>query len=73
MILQIADFGVSLFGAERPHYHPIQRKDYDRAPEVILGTGFSYPVDIWSLAIMARLLSPRSKILFTDRTNHRSG
>ncbi|XHG07892.1 hypothetical protein AWENTII_011023 [Aspergillus wentii] len=43
--------------------HPIQPDDY-RAPEVILGAGWTYSVDIWNLGVMMwNLLAPRD--LFT--------
>ncbi|CAK44789.1 uncharacterized protein An04g08230 [Aspergillus niger] len=46
----ITDFGLAVDGS-RAHYHPIQ-PDSSRAPEVILGAGWSYSADIWNLAAL---------------------
>lgn len=50
----ITDFGAAQRGdSAGPKIHPIQ-PDHYRAPEVILGTGWSYSVDIWSLGVLVR-------------------
>lgn len=46
--IKIIDFGSAIFHNE---YHPpiISTRHY-RAPEIVLGLGWSYPCDIWSIA-----------------------
>lgn len=44
--IQLIDFGWATFEDE-PHA-PMVSTSYYRAPEVILGLGWSYPCDIWS-------------------------
>ncbi len=52
---KISDFGVAVSGdVSPPHNYPIQA-DRLRAPEVILGAGWTYSVDIWSLGVMVSL------------------
>lgn len=45
--IRLIDFGSTVFESE---YHPsvVCTRHY-RAPEIILGTGWSYPCDVWSL------------------------
>lgn len=45
--IRLIDFGSAIFDSE---YHPsvVSTRHY-RAPEIILGLGWSYPVDIWSM------------------------
>ncbi|KAL8830149.1 MAG: hypothetical protein Q9170_005870 [Blastenia crenularia] len=51
---KIADFGLAQRGdSPQPKIHPIQ-PDHYRAPEVILGTGWTYSADIWNLGVMVR-------------------
>lgn len=57
---QITDFGAATLlgtggddGAVQLGTRPIQ-PDYYRAPEVILGCGWSYSADIWNLGVMVR-------------------
>lgn len=52
MYLKITDFGLAQ-PADRssPFLHPIQ-PDHCHAPEVLLGTSWSYPADIWNFGIM---------------------
>lgn len=47
---KIADFGTAQPG-DRLQIHPIQ-PDYYRAPEVLLGVGWSYNADVWNLGVM---------------------
>jgi len=47
---KIADFGTAQPG-DRLQIHPIQ-PDYYRAPEVLLGVGWSYNADVWNLGAM---------------------
>lgn len=51
---KIVDFGLSkrLEPGELGH-HPIQ-PDYFRAPEVILGCGWTYSADIWNLRVLVK-------------------
>lgn len=49
----ITDFGLSVHG-DSPHNHTIQPSGF-RAPEVILGAGWDYSVDIWNLGALVRL------------------
>ena len=46
-LVEISDFGLAVPG-DRPNSGPIQAEIY-RAPEVILGLGWSYKADIWSI------------------------
>ncbi|PWY75347.1 kinase domain protein [Aspergillus sclerotioniger CBS 115572] len=46
----ITDFGLSVRGPQS-HTHLIQPDEY-RAPEVILGAGWTYSADIWNLAVL---------------------
>jgi serine/threonine-protein kinase SRPK3 len=48
------DAAVQVTGSQKTFTHPIQPNCY-RAPEVILGAPWSYPVDIWNLGTMVRL------------------
>jgi serine/threonine-protein kinase SRPK3 len=47
---KITDFGLAQRG-DQPALHPIQ-PDHCHAPEVLLGTGWSYSADIWNFGIM---------------------
>lgn len=52
----IADFGHAHWITDsEPQINPIQPNNY-RAPEVILGTGWSYSADIWNLGVLVSLL-----------------
>lgn len=54
---KIADFGLAVWGdASQSHNHPIQA-DLFQAPEVILGAGWTYSVDIWNLGVMVSLFT----------------
>jgi hypothetical protein len=54
MIPKIADFGLAQRGdGQRPLIHPVQ-PNHAHAPEVLLGTGWSYPADVWNFGIMVR-------------------
>src|SRR3984885_5225302 len=49
---KIADFGLAQrINDSRRNIHPIQ-PDHYRAPEVVLGMGWSYSVDIWNLGVL---------------------
>ena len=49
---KIADFGLAQrIDESRRNIHPIQ-PDHYRAPEVVLGIGWSYSVDIWNLGVL---------------------
>lgn len=47
MRLQVIDFGSATFNAQY-HSSVVSTRHY-RAPEVILGLGWTYPCDIWSI------------------------
>jgi serine/threonine-protein kinase SRPK3 len=52
MYPRITDFGLAQRGDQPgPLVFPIQPDQY-QAPEVLLGTGWSYPADIWNFAAM---------------------
>lgn len=52
---KIADFGLAQYGKNDFQRHPIQ-PDHYRAPEVILGAGWTYSADIWNLGVLVRLI-----------------
>lgn len=45
--LKLVDFGSATF--ERQHHSPVISTRHYRAPEVILGLGWTYPCDLWSI------------------------
>ncbi|KND95105.1 Serine/threonine-protein kinase SRPK [Tolypocladium ophioglossoides CBS 100239] len=52
MVPKIADFGLAKRGdGDDPLLHPIQPNLF-RAPEVLLGTGWSYSADVWNFGTM---------------------
>ena len=52
IIPKITDFGSAEQGVKpEPSIHPIQ-PDHCHAPEILLGTGWSYSADIWNFGIM---------------------
>jgi serine/threonine protein kinase len=54
IVPKIADFGhAQWITNSEPRINPIQ-PDYYRAPEVILGIGWSYSADIWNLGVLVR-------------------
>ncbi|KAH6719717.1 kinase domain-containing protein [Leptodontidium sp. MPI-SDFR-AT-0119] len=62
---KIADIGLAQRGdSSQPHLHPIQ-PDHYRAPEVVLGTGWTYSADIWNLGVLIWNLL-ENKDLFTS-------
>lgn len=50
----LMDFGLSACG-KTIHNHPIQPQGF-RAPEVIIGSGWDYSVDIWNLGALVMLI-----------------
>ncbi|KAK3177930.1 hypothetical protein OEA41_000062 [Lepraria neglecta] len=48
---KIADFGLAQYGKNELQRHPIQ-PDHYRAPEVILGAGWTYSADVWNLGVL---------------------
>ena len=55
LLPKLADFGLARRGdCSQLHLHPIQPNQY-RAPEVLLGTGWTYSTDIWNLGVLVRL------------------
>ncbi|CZS88737.1 related to serine/threonine-protein kinase [Rhynchosporium agropyri] len=65
IVPKIADFGHAQWITEsEPQINPIQ-PDYYRAPEVILGIGWSYSADIWNLGVLLwTMLEGTGKNLF---------
>ncbi|KFY10184.1 hypothetical protein V491_07779 [Pseudogymnoascus sp. VKM F-3775] len=63
----IADFGHAHWITDsEPQINPIQPSNY-RAPEVILGTGWSYSADIWNLGVLLwNMLEGGNTNLFTN-------
>lgn len=53
---KITDFGLAHHQKDATvlNRHPIQPNDY-RAPEVILGAGWTYSADIWNLGLLVSL------------------
>lgn len=53
---KITDFGLAHHQKDTPllNRHPIQPDDY-KTPEVILGTGWTYSVDIWNLGLLVKI------------------
>jgi len=49
--IAILDFGAACTTCEEGYTYVMSR--YYRAPEVILGNGYSHPVDMWSLGCIA--------------------
>ncbi|KAK5709190.1 hypothetical protein LTR17_020014 [Elasticomyces elasticus] len=52
----ISDLGEARLAGDKPHHGLVMPSVY-RAPEVILGMSWSYPIDIWSFGMMAWDLS----------------
>jgi serine/threonine-protein kinase SRPK3 len=53
--VQISDFGLAVLSkGSSPHHHLIQPLQA-RAPEVILGAGWTYSADIWNLGMAVSL------------------
>ncbi|KAK4999465.1 hypothetical protein LTR66_001522 [Elasticomyces elasticus] len=71
MFPKITDFGLAERGDQPgPRIHPIQPA-HCHAPEVLLGTGWSYSADIWNFGIMVWDLLAGQKLFQTaDRENH---
>lgn len=63
--VKVIDFGASCVGNKM--FHGEVQSRYYRAPEVILETGFSFPVDMWSLGCIAAELAT-GRPLFPGRT-----
>lgn len=61
MKVKIIDFGSSCFKSETTYTY-IQSRFY-RAPEVIFGIDYGYPIDIWSLGCLAAELYTGSPLL----------
>lgn len=70
---KIADFGLAQPGdGPQPKIHPIQ-PDHYRAPEVILGAGWSYSADIWNLGVLVRFRCYCLHSEYLTRVEHRFG
>jgi serine/threonine-protein kinase SRPK3 len=58
-LLNLVDFGLAQrTDGPEPLRHPIQPPLF-HAPEVILGTGWSYSADIWNLGVLVSLNADR--------------
>lgn len=73
--VKIADLGNACW-ENRPFTNNIQTKQY-RALEVILGAGYSYPVDIWSVGCLAfelatgeYLFNPKTTPTYSSQEDH---
>jgi len=67
--LKVIDFGSALF-ENRWHNHLVQTRHY-RAPEVVLGMRWSFPIDIWSIGcIMLELIYGRMVFNTHDSIDH---
>jgi serine/threonine-protein kinase SRPK3 len=71
---KISDFdtAVQVTSSQKTFSHPIQPNCY-RAPEVILGAPWSYPVDIWNLGAMVHILSSPYFLVLNDLMNQALG
>lgn len=72
MLPKIADFGLAQSGDSlEPLRYPIQPPLF-HAPEVLLGTGWTYSADIWNLGVLVRFYlyhlykHPAYATLYTD-------
>eukprot|EP00301_Raphidiophrys_heterophryoidea_P020765 c5377_g1_i1.p1 GENE.c5377_g1_i1~~c5377_g1_i1.p1 ORF type:complete len:346 (-),score=81.06 c5377_g1_i1:300-1337(-) len=67
--LKLIDFGSATF--EDDHHTSIVSTRHYRAPEVILGMGWSYPCDIWSVGcILVELLTGEAVFLTHSNLEH---
>merc|ERR1712048_881404 len=67
--IKVIDFGSALFEA-RWHNHLVQTRHY-RAPEVVLGMKWSFPIDIWSIGcIMLEFIYGRMVFNTHDSVDH---
>lgn len=65
--VKVIDFGSTTYDSQ-DHNYIVSTRHY-RAPEVILGLGWSYPCDVWSLGcILVELCSVRSISYFATYT-----
>lgn len=66
--VKLVDFGSSCRAGDSLQYSYVQSRFY-RAPEVVLGLPYSYPIDMWSLAcLMVEILTGRP--LFAGADEH---
>ena len=56
IIPKLGDYGLAQYGNNGLNRHPTQ-PDHYRAPEVILGAGWTYSADIWNLGVLVRRIS----------------
>ncbi|KAG5985246.1 hypothetical protein E4U55_007871 [Claviceps digitariae] len=72
LIPQVTDFGLAQRGDKsEPLIHPIQPTEF-RAPEVILGTGWTYSADIWNFGAMIWELLAGSSLFSQPKTQQYS-
>lgn len=68
-VLKICDLGSAANASENNEITPYLVSRFYRAPEIILGMPFEYPVDMWSVGCTLFELWT-GKILFTGRSNN---
>lgn len=56
---KIGDFGQAVFGDLEDRFYQNTGIEHYRSPEVLLGGGWSYGRDIWTLAILVSFMVPR--------------
>ena len=67
--IKLIDFGSATF--ERQHHSRVVSTRHYRAPEVILGHGWSYPCDVWSIGcILVELLTGDALFQTHDNLEH---
>ncbi|EMG46108.1 KNS1 Dual specificity protein kinase KNS1 [Candida maltosa Xu316] len=65
--IQLIDFGSAIF-ADEYHSSIVSTRHY-RAPEIVLGCGWSFPIDMWSVGcVIIELLS--GEVLYKTHANH---
>merc|ERR1719479_458102 len=71
--LKVIDFGSALFeNTKHGHHHLVQTRHY-RAPEVVLGMKWTFPIDIWSIGcIMLEFIYGRMVFNTHDSIDHLS-
>lgn len=67
-IIEITDFGLSVIG-KGPHFGGTGADLY-RAPEVILNSGYTSAVDVWSLGVMVCRVMDTFDVELIPQANH---
>lgn len=67
--IQVIDFGSAIF--ETDHHSSVVSTRHYRAPEIIMGLGWSFPCDIWSVGcILAELVTGEALFRTHDNVEH---